>query len=62
MASSIGVKGEDMDKTHRQSLNPPANIAEYEKAGSRNAISGDEDACRTTMDVTDVRVLGYEYL
>lgn len=53
MASSIGVKGQDLDKTDRRSLNPPANITEYEKGGSSNAISGDEDACRTTLDVID---------
>lgn len=49
------VKGEDLDKTDGRSLNPPSksNIAGYGKGGSGNAISGDEDACRTTLEVID---------
>lgn len=56
MASSIGVKGEELDnKTGMRLLNPPANIAEYEKGGSRAAsvldYSNDDDDDVPPMDI-----------
>ncbi|CAD6252023.1 unnamed protein product [Miscanthus lutarioriparius] len=50
-------KVEDIDSTNkvitRYSHFPPANSAEDEKRGTMNAISGDEDTCRTALEVID---------
>ncbi|CAL5024273.1 unnamed protein product [Urochloa decumbens] len=65
MASSSGVKGEELGKPDMQPLNPSANdfiislgghsaiSREDERRARVNIISGDEDACSTTLELMD---------
>ncbi|CAN6242866.1 unnamed protein product [Urochloa humidicola] len=57
MASSSVVKGEELDKPDRLAFNPTAKgfliSLEDETRARVNIISGDEDACRTTLEVMD---------
>ncbi|CAN6236984.1 unnamed protein product [Urochloa humidicola] len=57
MASSSVVKGEELDKPDRLPFNPTAKgfliSLEDETRARVNIISGDEDACRTTLEVMD---------
>ncbi|CAO2044385.1 unnamed protein product [Urochloa humidicola] len=57
MASSSGVKGKELGKPDMQPLNPSAKdfiISPEDKKRARvNIISGDEDACSTTLELMD---------
>ncbi|CAL4971693.1 unnamed protein product [Urochloa decumbens] len=57
MASSSVVRGEELDKPDRLPFNPTAKgflvSLEDEMRARVNIISGDEDACRTTLEVMD---------
>ncbi|CAN6247360.1 unnamed protein product [Urochloa humidicola] len=57
MASSSGIKGKELGKPDMQPLNPSAKdfitSPEDERRARVNIISGDEDACSTTLEPMD---------